>query len=155
PFLVLHGPERDLVAESVVQFAVADAAVGFPDQGYNARSTFDPFTYRKRHSGADTHLLLPLRTDLGEVVCEGVSGAAAIGAMEHGDLLVGQSHVRIQLLQCRVIPGDDLAQKDVGQHGTAEDERFLDSLEVVHRYDGAHCERDVKNLATLSLRFFE
>src|SRR5205823_14824749 len=50
-----------------------------------------------------------------------------------GDRIAGQAHAGIETADGRIVPGGDLAQEDVGQHGPGEAQIGADARDVVNR----------------------
>src|SRR4051812_35606525 len=61
-------------------------------------------------------LIAPLRADGAEMIREGVCGAAAVLSYHQGNSVMGEVQTRIRRCKARVIPGFDLAKKDVNIH---------------------------------------
>src|SRR5208337_4283321 len=78
--------------------------------------------------------------------------AAAVGAVDDDDCLVGEFDARIVLGDCRTVPVGDLAKKDVGQNVRRELDLAADAGDVVGGYDRTH---DGRNMQDLRLCFLQ
>src|SRR5690606_26797591 len=88
--------------------------------------------------GAFADPLLPLRTDLGEVVGEVERGARAVGAVDHADLYLRQRRARVEGADAGIVPGGDVAHEDPGEHLAGEPQLpRLQAVEVDHRHHAA------------------
>lgn len=84
--------------------------------------------YFLRHGKADwpvdgrvvTHLLLPFRADLAEVIREDKRRAVAIRTVHHYDVFVWQFRSGIECCDFRILPFLDLAQDNAGDRVTIE-----------------------------------
>src|SRR4029077_9945734 len=65
--------------------------------------------------GIPANLAFPLRADLGEIVAPDVRGAAAVGAVNHYDILGRKLDARVSAGNSSIIPLSDLAKKNSGQ----------------------------------------
>ena len=119
--------------------------------------TFIPFaakTDRPVHGGVYSDLGFPLRTDLREIVHPHVRCSAAIRPVDNNDILVGQIHSRVCLLEFRVAPLRDLAQKNSGERFRCEVDFLSDAGHIVSRNDGAQDGRKMKDLRLRLLKLF-
>src|SRR5207244_10204283 len=99
------------VLDRINQFHVAERPRSLPDL---ARHTFVPFAADSRrpiHRGIRAHFSFPFRADLTQVISPNVSGSAAIRAMHHYDLLLGQFYPWVERGDFRVIPLLNVAEK--------------------------------------------
>src|SRR6185437_10154236 len=87
---VLHGTESNVVLQGVDQFDVSESAFHLPNLAGHAFVALAAQSYRPAHGGVRANLCLPLRTDLGKIIGENVSGTASIRAMDHDDWQAGK-----------------------------------------------------------------
>src|SRR3546814_14195419 len=106
--------ESQLVLQRVGQVDVADAAFVLLDIGVHALVALAADAGGPLYRGAFADLRLPFGADLRQVVDEVEGGAGAVGALDHGDLLVGQLHAALERGDGRVVPLLALAEEDVG-----------------------------------------
>src|SRR5262249_55715501 len=85
---VLYAAVVDVVLNSVDQFDVTDRAIDLTDLASHAFVALGSEAYGPLHARAFTDRVLPITTDLGEIVGPDEAGAAAIGAMDDDDRLV-------------------------------------------------------------------
>src|SRR5215813_9198803 len=65
------------------------------------------------------------------MIRESVGGATAVLPYHWGNIVMGQSQMRIDRLEARVIPGGDLAEKDVHIHVPGELQIASQSVQIV------------------------
>ncbi len=76
--------------------------------------------------------------------------------MHDGDVGVRQLHVRVELLDRRIIPLGDLAGVDLGQRLAVETQLArLNALEMYDRYNAAHDHRELQQAVLVQLIFFQ
>ena len=105
---------RHLVLQGVDQLDVADRIGSLFDLSGDAFVAFATEAGRPAHRGVVADLRFPFRADLAQVIGEDVGRAAAVGAMHHDDVCIGQVHAGIHRRDLRVVPFRDLAQVNVG-----------------------------------------
>src|SRR5262249_33508505 len=72
-------------------------------------------------------------------------GARTVRSVDDGNCLLGQLETGVELGDGRVVPGLDLAQEDVGDGRTVENQRAgLDAGDVDDRHDAAHHHRELR-----------
>src|SRR5262249_6793611 len=76
-------------------------------------------------------LIAPLGTHGAEMIRESVGGATAVLPYHRGNIVMGQAQMRIDRLEARVIPGCDLAEKDVHIHIPCELQITSQSVQIV------------------------
>src|SRR5690606_25124987 len=70
--------------------------------------------------------------------------ARTVRTMDHGDGLVGQSKAGVELCDGGIVPTGDLAQEDVAERCTVEDQiAGLDAFDVHNRDYSAHDHREL------------
>src|ERR1035438_3425672 len=67
-----------------------------------------------------SHSRCPGGVDAGEVVAEDVGGAAAVGAVDHGDRVGGDVGAGVERGDDGVVPSGDLAEEDPCDDGAGE-----------------------------------
>ena len=105
-----------------------------------------------RHRGAGADLLLPFRADLRQVVGPDERRARAVRATDDRDQLVGQLDARIEIGDRLLVPLLDLAEVDVGEHGSRELHRAgRDAFDVHDRHDAADDRRKLHEAGGLQV----
>ena len=95
-------------------------------------------------------LLFQSGADLGQIVGEVEGRARTVGAVNDRDRLRRQLRIRIELLDRRIVPLGDLAEEDVGERRTVEDEvAGLHAVDVHDRDDRAHDHRPLRQTVFL------
>src|SRR5208337_1679953 len=136
---VLDFAEADLVLQSIDQLHIADGAGQLAYQAGHSLIALATHAYRPGGRTPLAWSVGPLLADLAQVVGKDEGGAAAIGAVNDDDLLVGQFDAGVVLGDAAVVPVGYLAQIDVGQHIAAEFE-VVDAGDVEDRHHRAkHC----------------
>src|SRR5580658_5353948 len=144
---VAHESVRHFVLQRVDQLDVADRVGGLLDHARHTFVALSAYAARPAHRSTCTHLGLPFRADLGEVVGKDEASAAAAGPMDHNDLRIGQFHAWIRLSQFRIVPLLDVAQIDSRQRFGRELQILRDARDVIGGHDSAKHGRKMQGFA--------
>ena len=106
------------------------------NQASHALIALAAHTDRPANRGSLAGALGPVLADLAEIVGPDKRGAAAIGTMNHNNLLARQFHSWVVLGDAGIVPACDLAQEDVRKDVAAEAE-VGDAGNVEDRHVGA------------------
>src|SRR5262249_3679328 len=91
-----------------------------------------------------------------EIVGEQEGRARSVRAMDHNDRLRRQLHVGIELRDCGIVPGLDLAEEDFRQRRAVERKLAgLDAFEVDDRNDATHYGRELGEAILVGLGSLE
>src|ERR1035441_9522742 len=97
PYRVLDRAVRDFVLHGIDQFDVPDGSLQLPHLSRNSFVTLATHSYLPLHRRSLPHRIGPVFADFGEIGREGDRAAAAIGAVNHDDGLVGKVDAGIDL----------------------------------------------------------
>ena len=107
---------------------------------------------RPLQRGVDANFRFPVRADLGQVVGEVIGGARSVRAMHDRDRLARQLGIGIELFDRGVVPGLDVAEEDLGERRTVEDQfAGLYAVEIDDRHDAAHDHRKLREAGFVEL----
>ena len=150
--LVLDVGEREAVLQRVGLLDVADGALGLLDRGGDALVALAAGAGRPLDVLVDPGAALPFRAVAREEVGEALGRARRVGAVDDGDVRVGQLQARVLAGDLGVVPLLDLAEVDVGERLAVELEPALDAGQVVGRGDRAEGDRRLDRRALLDGR---
>src|SRR5262249_53374748 len=121
----------ELVLLGVGVFDVADRALGLRDVVGDALVALGADAGRPFDRGVGTHVRLPFRADLREIVREDEGRAGPVRAVNDRDRVRRQLRLRIELFDRRIVPGLAFAEEDLGERRPVENELTgRNSLEI-------------------------
>ncbi len=102
-----------MLGEGVIQFDIADGAFGLLDGLGDAGVSGAALAIGPLHRLAEAYLGLEIIALSGEKTAEDEVGAAAVAAVDGGDVGCRQCHVRIERGNGGVVPLSDRSEKDI------------------------------------------
>src|SRR5581483_9207397 len=107
--------KANVVLKRIDQLDIADAALELADHAGDVLVALAAKTDGPFHGSSLARNLLPLGTDLGEVIGEDVGCATAVGAVNDDDVLVGELDVGICGRDRFIVPVGDFAEENSGE----------------------------------------
>jgi len=142
-----HVSVEQSIADGIGELSIADRICRVFHHLNNTVVTFTGMPDRPDHGNPGTNSLIPVRTNLGEIVRPNIGGAARVLPMDNHNITARQRDIRIGFSKLGVVSFGDRSEINAGQRLGGEVELVDDSGQVIDRNVSTDRCREVEHLA--------